>query len=157
MPALMQWFDLEAESSTSAKEPKEQLWDKPECEISPPIIDAGAVQFMDGSLRLGQLSRVISNPNTKIDAVASESATRASIGRILPKLANLPGKWHHCLVAFGSDGLPLIGAIPGYENIHLFSGFSSPFATVPALAQRFAQWAVGQDDEIIKQLLIKKV
>ncbi len=152
MPALMQWFDLEAESSTSAKE---QLWDEPECEISPPIIDAGAIQFMDGSLRLGQLSRVISDSNAQIDAVASESVIRASIGRILPKLANLPGKWHHSLVAFGSDSLPLIGAIPGYENIHLFSGFSSPFATVPALAQRFAQWAVGQDDEIIKQLSIK--
>ncbi len=72
----MQWFDLEAESSTSAKE---QLWDKPEYEISPPIIDAGAIQFMDGSLRLGQLSRVISNPNAQIDAVASELAIRASI------------------------------------------------------------------------------
>lgn len=78
MPAKMKWFDLEAESSTSAKE---QLWDKPECEMSPPIIDAGAIQFMDGSLRLGQLSRVISNSNALINAVASVSAIRASIGR----------------------------------------------------------------------------
>lgn len=153
MPAKMKWFDLEAESSTAAKE---QLWDEPNCEISPPIIDPGAVQFMDGSLRLGQLSRVISNPNAKIDAASSESAIRASIGRILPKLANLPGQWHHCLVAFGCDRLPLIGTIFGYENIHLFSGFSSPFATVPALAQRFAQWAIGKDDEIINQLSIKR-
>lgn len=153
MPAKMKWFDLEADSSTAAKQ---QLWDKPDCEISPPIIDAGAVQFIDGSLRLGQLSRAISNPNAKIDPASSESAIRASIGRILPKLANLPGTWHHCLVAFGCDRLPLIGTIPGYENIHLFSGFSSPFATVPALAQRFARWAIGHDDEIIKQLAIKR-
>jgi len=43
MQALMKWFDLEAESSTPAKE---QLWDESECEISPPIIDAGAIQFI---------------------------------------------------------------------------------------------------------------
>ncbi|KJH69412.1 NAD(P)/FAD-dependent oxidoreductase [Aliterella atlantica] len=153
MPAKMKWFDLEAESSTAAKE---QLWHEPDREISPPIIDAGAVQFIDGSLRLGQLSRAISNPNAKIDAAKSEAAIRASIGRILPELANLSGKWHHCLVAFGCDRLPLIGTIPSYENIHVFSGFSSPFATVPALAPRFARWAIGQDDEVINQLLIKR-
>lgn len=104
MPAKMKWFELEAESSTAAKE---QLWHEPDCEISPPIIDAGAVQFLDGSLRLGQLSRAISNPNAKIDAAKSEAAIRASIGRILPKLATLSGKWHHCLIAFGCDRLPL--------------------------------------------------
>lgn len=71
---------------------------------------------------------------------------------MLPALGNLPGTWHHCLVGFSSDRLPLIGAVPGVEGVHIFSGFSNLLVIVASLAQHFANWADGQEDKIIAQL-----
>lgn len=147
MPANLKRFQLEAESSVV-----DELWNEPGNEPIAPILDAGAIQFQDGSLRLGQISRVLTDPNAKVDSQASESWLRQSIGEVLPALAKLPGKWHHCLVAFSSDRLPLIGAMPEWEGIYIFSGFSNPLVIVPPLAQRFANWVSGQEDEIITQL-----
>ncbi|AUT00570.1 FAD-dependent oxidoreductase [Nostoc sp. CENA543] len=147
MPANLQRFKLE---SASTKD--DQLWNELGNQLLPPILDAGAVQFLDGSLRLGQISRALTNPHAAIDAQDSENWLRKSITKILPQLGNLPGIWHHCLVAFSNNSLPLIGAIPGNENIHIFSGFSNPLVLVPPLAQRFAQFIHGQTDEVILQL-----
>lgn len=149
MPAQTKRFQLEAKSSTSEVD---QLWDEPSHELVPPILDAGAIQFLDGSLRLGQYSRVLTDPNAKIDPADSEAAIRATVGQLLPALGNLPGIWHHCLVGFSSDRLPLIGAVPGVEGVHIFSGFSNPLVIVPSLAQHFANWATGQEDKIIAAL-----
>ena len=74
--------------------------------------------------------------------------------QILPALKDLPGTWYHCLVAFSSNQLPLIGAIPGLEGVHVFSGFSNPLVLIPPLAKRFANFATRQEDEIITQMLI---
>jgi len=147
MPAQVKRFQLEAESTID-----DSLWDEPGLELLPPILDAGAIQFLDGSLRLGQLSRVLTDPTAKINPAESEVAMRASVGQVLPALGNLPGTWHHCLVGFSSDCLPLVGVIPGVEGIHVFSGFSNPLVIVPPLAHRFANWAAGQNDQIITQL-----
>ncbi|MFQ4142586.1 FAD-binding oxidoreductase [Chlorogloeopsis sp. ULAP02] len=147
MPANLQRFQLEAESSKI-----DEVWNEPGNEPVAPILDAGAVQFIDGSLRLGQISRIITDPTAKVDSGESERWLRQSIGKILPELANLPGTWHHCLVAFSGNHLPLIGAIPGCQGIYVFSGFSNPLVIVPPLAQRFANWVSGQEDEIISQL-----
>lgn len=78
----------------------------------------------------------------------------------MPALSNLPGTWHHCLVAFSGDRaacpkdsrLPTIGSIPGCNGVYLFCGFSNPLAIVPPLAQRFANYLTGKEDEIISQL-----
>ncbi|NWF61649.1 MAG: FAD-binding oxidoreductase [Fischerella sp.] len=147
MPANLKRFQLEAESSVV-----DELWNEPGNEPIAPILDAGAIQFQDGSLRLGQISRVLTDPNAKVDSQASESWLRQSIGEVLPALAKLPGRWHHCLVAFSSDRLPLIGSIPEFQGIYVFSGFSNPLVIVPPLAQRFAHWVSGQEDEVITQL-----
>lgn len=149
MPANTKRFQLEAEASTATLD---NLWDQPGSEPMPPILDAGATQLLDGSLRMGQMSRVLTDPNAPIDAVASETVMRTNVGAVLPALAGLPGTWHHCLIAFSHDRLPLIGAIPNTEGIHLFSGFSNPLAIVPTLARRFASHATGQKDELIAQL-----
>lgn len=149
MPAHTRRFQLEAESSTAEID---SLWDEVGYEPLPPVLDAGAIQFLDGSLRLGQVSRVLTDPNAKIDSVESAGAIRASVGQVLPALGNLPGIWHHCLVGFSSDRLPLIGAIPGMNGVYVFSGFSNPLVILPPLAQRFANWATGQDDQAITQL-----
>jgi glycine/D-amino acid oxidase-like deaminating enzyme len=147
MPAHQQRFQLEAESTQV-----DELWDESGNELVPPILDAGAIQFQDGSFRIGQISRAIADPHAKVNSESSEKWLRKSVGQVLPALGNLPGSWHHCLVAFSSDRLPLIGAIPGFESVHLFSGFSNPLVIIPPLGKRFANFASGKKDEIIIQL-----
>ncbi|MGA7935767.1 MAG: FAD-binding oxidoreductase [Kovacikia sp.] len=149
MPAETKRFQLEATSSMAEIDP---LWDQPGYEPSPPILDAGAIQFMDGSLRIGQLSRTLTDPAAAIDAAQSEAEIRTQVGKILPALRDLPGTWHHCLIAFSCDQLPLVGAIPQVEGVHLFSGFSNPLVIVPILARRFANHMASEQDEIIPQL-----
>ncbi len=151
MPANLQRFQLEAESTQV-----DELWDEQGNEPAPPILDAGAIQFQDGSFRIGQISRVLTDPHAKVNSEESEKWLRRSIGQILPALENLPGIWHHCLVAFSSDRLPLIGTIPGFESVHLFSGFSNPLVIIPPLAKRFANFASGNKDEIIIQLSLHR-
>lgn len=146
MPANLQRFKLEASPGI------DELWDEAGNEVGTPILDAGAVQFLDGSLRIGQISRLITDVNAKVDAFGSEEWLRKSITEVLPALKNIPGTWHHCVVAFSGDRLPLIGAIPGYNSLHIFSGFSNPLVIVPPLAERFANFAVGQKDDIITQM-----
>jgi glycine/D-amino acid oxidase-like deaminating enzyme len=164
MPAQTRRFELEAAVSTAEKD---ALWDQPGHELAPAILDAGAVQFLDGSLKIGQISRTVTTPNLEIDptaseaaaseaaaseAAASEAAMRTAICKILPALESLPGQWHRCLVGFSRDRLPLIGAIPGTNGIHVFSGFSNPLAIVPTLARQFAVHATGQPDDAIEQM-----
>ncbi|HEY9300562.1 MAG TPA: FAD-binding oxidoreductase [Phormidium sp.] len=148
MPAQLKRFQLEAESSISEVE---HLWEEPETEIVPYILDPGAIQFKNGRIIIGQISRTLSDRNAKIDANTSETALRTQVGKILPKLANLPGTWHHCLVAFSHNRLPVIGAIPGFTGIHIFSGFSNPLVFVPPLAKRFANAQIDEDS-IINQV-----
>jgi glycine/D-amino acid oxidase-like deaminating enzyme len=147
MPANLQRFQLEAASTGI-----DDLWNQPDKEIASPILDAGTVQFLDGSLRLGQISRVLTNPHADINLQDSEQWLRKSISQVLPALGSLSGTWHHCLVAFSNNRLPVVGAIPGFDGVHIFSGFSNPLVFVPPLAQRFANFTAGQGDEIISQL-----
>ncbi len=148
MPAELQRIQLQANATQPQAEP---LWEESGNEPVPAILDAGAVQFLDGSFRLGQISRVLTNPQAKVNLKQSEAEIRASVGKILPSLATLTGECRHCLVAFSRDGLPLVGELDGFEGISLFSGFSNPFVLVPALAQRFARHAAGERDETISQ------
>ncbi|MEG3977869.1 FAD-binding oxidoreductase [Microcoleus sp. herbarium8] len=143
MPALLKRFELEAESS---KIEVDFLWDEPGKELHPPILDAGAIRFNDGSLRIGQLSRTLSDLNAKVDRQTSEKAIRAGIGKVLPDVANLPATWHDCIVAFSADNLPVVGPIGDRPGLQVFSGLSNPLAIVPALAERFANRAAGEKD-----------
>jgi glycine/D-amino acid oxidase-like deaminating enzyme len=151
MPAKLQRFQLEANSTQN-----DELWCNSENkignEIETAILDTGAVQFVDGRLRLGQISRIFTNPNATVDAKISEEWLQSHLSQILPGLASLPAIWHHCLVAFSKDNLPIIGTIAEHENIYIFSGFSNPLVFIPPLAQRFANWVLGHHDEIIRQL-----
>jgi glycine/D-amino acid oxidase-like deaminating enzyme len=147
MPANLQRPQLEAESTQV-----DELWDELGKEVALPILDAGAIQFQDGSLRLGQVSRALTQPYGKIDSNQSETWLRSNIEQVLPSLANLSGTWHHCLVAFSGDKLPLVGELSGYEGIYIFSGFSNPLVIIPPLAQRFANWVCGEEDKIITHL-----
>jgi glycine/D-amino acid oxidase-like deaminating enzyme len=147
-PAELQRFAMEAAAAQV-----DALWDQPGYEVVPPILDVGVVQFQDGSLRIGQFTRALTDPSPQVDAVVSEAAMRSGIGEILPALRDVPGQWRHCLVAFSGDSLPLIGAVPGAPHLHLFTGFSNAFVLLPPLARRFAQQVVGRSDEFLAQML----
>jgi glycine/D-amino acid oxidase-like deaminating enzyme len=146
MPAVLKRFELEAESSRIEVD---FLWDEPGKELLPPILDSGAIGFNDGSLRIGQLSRTLSDLNAKVDRTTSEAAIRAGIGKVLPALADLPATWHDCIVAFSADKLPVVGEFADRPGLHIFSGLSNPLAIVPALAERFANSAAGEKDGAI--------
>jgi glycine/D-amino acid oxidase-like deaminating enzyme len=149
MPALLKRFELEAESSRIEVD---FLWDEPGKELLSPILDSGAIQFNDGSLRIGQLSRTLSDLNAKVDRETSFRAIRAGIGKVLPALAGLPATWHDCIVAFSADKLPVVGPIGSRPGLYVFSGLSNPLAIVPAVAERFANWATGEKDWAIALL-----
>ncbi len=149
MPADTKRFWLEAEASMAERD---RLWDQPGSEPVPPILDAGAIQFQDGRIRLGQISRTLTDPDATPVAQESEVAIRQQVGALLPKVQGLPGTWHHCLVAFSRDHLPLIGEVASASGVYLFSGFSNPLAIVPPLARRFAAQVVGATDPILAGL-----
>lgn len=149
MPATTKRFELEAKASTAEID---ALWNEPGHEPIPPILDAGAIQFLDGSLRIGQISRVLTDPYAQVDPTASEAAIRTQVGKILPALEALPGTWHHCLVAFSSNRRPVVGAIGNLEGAYVFSGFTTPLVFVPPLAKHFANWVSGQEGSVIAHL-----
>ncbi|AOW99164.1 FAD-dependent oxidoreductase [Moorena producens PAL-8-15-08-1] len=149
IPADTKRFQLEQQASNKSVE---HLWNKPGHEVIRPILDAGAVQFLDGSLRMGQLSRVLTDPYATIAPDKGEAEIRTQVGKILPALEKLPGTWHHCLVAFSNTGLPVVGSFSGVEGVYIFSGFTNPLVCVPPLAKRFANWVQGEEDEIIAKL-----
>lgn len=148
MPAEAQRFKLEADATRD-----DAVWDHLGQEPAPAILDAGAVQFQDGRIIIGQVSRTLTDPNAAIDAAQSEADLRTKISRVLPKVGALKGTWQHCLIAFSRDRLPLVGTIPGVEGVQVFSGFSNPLAIVPPLARRFAIQAKGEIDPLLQQVL----
>ena len=147
MPANLQRFQLESGSTKS-----DELWGEPGNKLGN-ILDPGAVQFLDRSLRLGQISYVLTDLQSNMDATNGEALLRDRIKNILPAIGKLPGSFHHCLVAFSKDSLPLIGSLPEQDNIYIFSGFSNPLVIIPPLAKRFANWVANSfEDDIIPQL-----
>ena len=149
MPADTKRYQLEG---ATTEVDKDAMWDIAGQELLPPSVDAGAIQFCDRSIRFGQLSRVLTDPYAAIDPIQSEAAIRTYVSKVLPKIGELRGQWRNCLVAFSSDNLPLVGALKEYENLHLFSGFTSPTVYVPTLSKRFVAFAKGQPDDIIPLL-----
>jgi glycine/D-amino acid oxidase-like deaminating enzyme len=149
MCAELQRFDMEAKAAQSP------LWDAPGDapgqEVVPPILDIGVVQMADRSLRIGQFTRAWTDLQPAVDAIASEAALRSGLGEKMPTLRDVPGEWRRCQVAFCGDRLPLVGAVPAMPAVHLFTGFSNPFALLPPLARRFAQRS-DKPDEILAAL-----
>ncbi|MGG6296474.1 NAD(P)/FAD-dependent oxidoreductase [Leptolyngbya sp. AN02str] len=149
MPAELKRFAMEDKAGQPSVD---ALWDEPGNEVFPPILDEGAIQFCNGQIRIGQISRTLTNPYAMVDASASEAAMRSAVGTLLPQLTHVPGQWFSCLVAFSGDRLPLVGAIPFTSGLHVFSGFSNPFALLPPAARRFAHQLTGQPDGLLAQL-----
>ncbi|MEM6448779.1 MAG: FAD-binding oxidoreductase [Cyanobacteria bacterium P01_D01_bin.105] len=150
LPAENNRFNQEMRAAGSA------LWQAPNTQVAAPVLEAGVVQFVDGTTRIGQISRFHTAYTPPEDSETSALTMRSAITQKIPALKDAPGQWRHCLVTFTADGLPLIGAIPDVENLHVFSGFTGPFAMVPPVAQRYAQHLTQSSDQLIKQLLIQR-
>ena len=138
-------------------------WQQPNHQVMPPVLEAGVIQFKDKTARIGQISRFHTAYGPPVDAAVSERDMRRAIEARLPALAGVPGQWRHCLVTYSEDGLPLLGAVPRVEGLHVFSGFTGPFALVPPVAQRYAAYLTEESgdsedpgDSAIAQLLVSR-
>lgn len=142
---------LDTEKNITQNQTK-SMWENPNDELQSDVLEAGAIQFLDGSFCLGQISQIITNIDTPMDAKASERRIRDAIAKILPSLSILQGTWYNCQVAF-SQGMPFqVGKIEDIEGLSLFSGFTSPFVFVPPLARHFAHFLTEDEDDIIEQI-----
>ena len=151
MPAILQRLQIEAQ----VRQPEKKAdWNSPDSKVMAEITEAGAIQFLGGSFYLGQASQIITDPSIIPDLTKSEAEIRSQIAQILPKLADVPGTCHHCLVAFSDPSRPLVGKIQNLQGIHLFSGFTSPLAYAPPLARHFASWAVKGEDNVINKFAL---
>ncbi|MDJ0507764.1 MAG: FAD-binding oxidoreductase [Crocosphaera sp.] len=138
MPAILNRINIEEKSGDSTFK---NLWNAPSDEVIDDVMEVGAIQFLDGSFCLGQISKIKTNPWASNNDNLDEKIIREGIGKVLPTLQDLPGKLHHCLVAFSADTNFLVGKINHFTGLHLFSGFTSTFIFAPPLAKRFASWA----------------
>lgn len=149
MPSTTKRFVMETEMTN---EDNNYLWDNPNNQVRGNVIEAGAIQFLDGSLCIGQISQIITNPFAEIESTISETKIRQAISKVLPSLSRLTGKWYNCQVAF-SKTLPfMVGDISGIKGLSIFSGFTSPFVFVPPLARYFADYLVNHNEQITDKL-----
>ena len=139
MPAVQQRFILEAEAGSLNSH-----------SVDKEILDPGAVQFIDGSICLGQISTVAEH--LEPDLTSAEAQIREQVGNVLPLLEDIPGTCHHCLVAFNNREIALTGNLADISGLYLFSGFTSTLVYAPVLARRFARSQTGTKDVIIEQL-----
>ena len=147
MPAVQQRFILEAKATQA-----EAAGNPPDDRTERQILDPGAVQFMDGSICMGQISALAYNSRAKLDLTVAEARIRERIGYVLPLLEDLPGECHSCLVAFNNRGIALVGSPASATGLYLFSGFTSTLVYAPILARRFSRWLTGKEDKIIEHL-----
>ena len=150
LPAANNRFNQESATADS------NLWNTRDTQVAPPVLEAGVIQFVDKTLRIGQISRFHTAYTPPEDPSTSALAMRSAIAQQLPALKEVSGQWRHCLVTFTADGLPLVGPVPNAENLHVFSGFTGPFAMVPPVAQRYARHLTGTTDPLIEQVLIDR-
>ncbi|WP_017293749.1 NAD(P)/FAD-dependent oxidoreductase [Geminocystis herdmanii] len=125
-------------------------WEHPNNTLQGDVLEAGAIQFLDGSFCLGQISQIITNIDVKIDARASEARIRSSIEQVLPVLSQLQGTWHNCQVAFTQGKAFQVRKLEQIEGLSIFSGFTSPFVFVPPLARHFAYYLAHNEDNVVK-------
>lgn len=149
MPAILQRLAIENQVT---KTENENLWINPDLTILDSICEAGAIQFLDNHLCLGQISQFITDPYQKVDLFNSEKEIREEIGHILPALKDIPGTLHQCLVAFSNKTSPVVGKMEELPELYVFSGFTSTLIFAPPLARHFANWLVDKNDSIIEQL-----
>ncbi len=149
MPAYQERFQLQED--TIKLENKEQ-WNTINDHILGDNFDVGAIPFKDGSLCLGQISQIITNPDYVPNLPVEEQRIRQKISHLLPALKAVKGTIHHCIAAFSDPKVSFIGKVPNFQGLYLFSGLGSPLIFTPPLSRHFAQWITIGKDEILAQL-----
>ncbi len=139
MPAVQQRFALEA---TASDLESRSAWDRPKPTVIKSILDPGVVQFRDRSLCIGQISAIATDPQTNFNLDLAESQIRNQIAPILPKISQIPGTCHHCLVAFSDRAIANVGPVESLSGLYLFTGFTSTLVFAPAIARRFANQTI---------------
>ena len=145
MPCTTKRLDTEKQMSKDI----ENIWQEGNNHLYGDVLEAGAIQFVDGSFCLGQISQIVPSLDYNVDANVSEKRLRDAIAPILPSLWQLKGKWHNCQVAFTPEKPFLAGKIEQLEGLSLFSGFTSPFVFVPPLARYFADYLANGKESMI--------
>ncbi|WP_255102465.1 MULTISPECIES: FAD-binding oxidoreductase [unclassified Synechococcus] len=116
------------------------------------VVDAGLAPCGEGLL-LGQTSLI--RPGTACgaspQAASLELGLRQALGRIDPRLGQVPASFHQVPVSFSSSGSPLAGPVAGAAGLWLFAGLSSPFALAPGLAGVLAE-ALSGDPGALERL-----
>lgn len=143
--------DLQQRPNLEALAPQVD-WQNPNGQCLATVLEAGAVQFFDRRIFLGQISQLVTSPHYRPDLGWVEKELQTAIAKILPNLAKLPVTAHHCLVAFSGQTLPLAGEIPSLPGLVLFTGFTHPLVYVPPLANKLAKHLTNSVDPVIEQL-----
>lgn len=148
MPSTTARFLMEKDVTALAKD---SIWTNPSDDLQGEVVEPGAIQFLDGSFCLGQISQIRTNPHAPLEPKASEKKIRGAIAHYLPSLAHLEGQWHNCQVAFSKDVPFQVGRVDNIEGLSVFSGFTSPFVFVPPLARKFTHFlTTGEGDFTLK-------
>ncbi len=129
--------------SEITKNENDNLWENPTSKVHYSIIETGGVQFLDGSLYLGQISEIITDTQPTIDAKVSEAKIRKRIATLLPSLSKITGTWYNCQVAFNKNSNFLVEKLHKTEGIYLFSGFTSPLVYAPTMAKHFVNSVIS--------------
>jgi glycine/D-amino acid oxidase-like deaminating enzyme len=112
-------------------------------ELLPAVVEMGAVQFPDGSVRIGQVSRAV--PGFLPGPLASgEALIRERVKRFVPQLAAEPATLRGRPVAISADRLPVAGPLAQAPDVYLVAGLDSPLILAPVLAARLARALTGE-------------
>jgi glycine/D-amino acid oxidase-like deaminating enzyme len=133
----------ELELGMAAPDLRSRWDDENHDDIVPALTQFGGVQFADGRVRLGQVSRAVSGflDGPRPDG---EAAIRDITRTYFPALADLPAKLHGRPVAISADRLPIAGPLDDVPNLFVAAGYDSPLIYTPALAARLAAALTGQ-------------
>jgi glycine/D-amino acid oxidase-like deaminating enzyme len=124
--------------------PRIDAWrDERDEELLPPSVEHALVQYPDGHLRIGQVTRFIPalrhEPNPETRDLLIES-----VRRLLPAAERLPGlRLGSRPVSFTPDHLPIVARLPGLPQTLLVATSTSPTILAPALGEALATYAVG--------------
>ena len=149
MPAANSRFEKEAEAAEQSS-----LWQTADTEIMPAVLEAGVIQFADKKLLGLGKSAVFIRPICRL-------RMRARVGRLYrmrsliksPRLKMLRVAGGTVWSPLRKTASPLLGPIPGVSGLHLFSGFTGPFALVPPVAQRYARHLAGKPESLADKML----
>ena len=111
-------------------------------ELIPAAVEMCAVQFPDGRVRLGQVSRAVPG-FLPAPLAGGEALIRERLKRFFPRLAVEPATLRGRPVAISADRLPVAGPLPQAPDVYLVGGIDSPLILAPAIAARLAEALTG--------------